>query len=101
MNAVESERALVGHGWQALIEELRERLRAVDAQARWSPPAVDEHGLLRLRVRSSSPQRQAEVEALLNEFRERVLMTCELCGEGGRVYAGPVLSIRCRSCLPP
>ncbi len=88
----------LGTGWQELIDELRQELQELDPEARVFEPRVDADGFLRFRARFS-PQVASAGKALLRKYEERGRMTCELCGGSGRVYAGPVLLVRCRECV--
>lgn len=87
----------LGSSWRQLVDELEGELRALDPDARLTSACVDDHGLLRFRARFSSDC-QAQGRRLLREYEGRALTTCELCGEAGRVYAGPVLLVRCPGC---
>lgn len=90
--------AVIGAGWSELLKQLDDELRSLDPDAVLEPPVVGADGLLRLRARFS-PQTHQAGNRLLREYERRASATCELCGGGGRVYAGPVLIIRCPSCV--
>lgn len=90
--------AVIGAGWSELLNQLVEELRSVDPDAVLEDAVVNADGLLRLRARLSPHARQAG-NRLLREYERRAITTCELCGGGGRVYAGRVVIIRCPSCV--
>jgi hypothetical protein len=89
--------AELGTGWQELVSELRKRLVALDPGAELSSVTLDEYGLVRLRARVA-PQARAQAERLVREYETRMLRECELCGGGGRIFAGAVLSVLCEDC---
>jgi hypothetical protein len=91
---------LVGTGWRQLLDELSDELHSLDPSAVLVQPVINSDGLLRLRARFS-PAARREGGLLLRKYEERAIITCELCGGGGRVYAGPVLTVRCESCFGP
>ena len=91
---------VLGSGWEQLLNQLGEELRSLDSSAVLARPVIDSSGLLRLRAQFSADARQ-EGERLLREYEQRAAATCELCGGTGRVYAGPVLVVRCESCCEP
>jgi hypothetical protein len=87
----------LGVGWQQLVDELQEELRALDPDVKLSDPVIDANGLVRFRARFS-PGAAVAGKALVRKYEERAMATCELCGGSGRVYAGPVLIVRCAEC---
>jgi len=87
----------LGSGWQDLVDEFAGELRRLDTHARLSGAVVDAHGLLRFRARLP-PQSHDAGTKLIREYEERALTTCELCGDGGRVYAGTIMIVRCAAC---
>ena len=89
--------AELGAGWQELVNELRTRLVALDPGAELSRVTLDEFGLVGGRARVA-PQARAEARRLLHEYETRMLRECELCGGGGRVLAGAVLTVLCEDC---
>lgn len=86
-----------GSGWQELLKQLEEELRALDPDAVLAPLSVDADGLPRFRARLS-PAARKPGRRLLREYERRAIAICEMCGHEGRVYAGPVLRVRCPSC---
>jgi hypothetical protein len=88
---------MLGAGWQRLVDELEDELRSLDPEARLSKAEIDSSGLLRLRA-SLSPENATAGKALLRRYESRATTTCELCGEPGRVNAGPVVVVRCAEC---
>ena len=88
---------VVGSGWQQLLSDLDDELRTLDPDAVLVSAVIDSNGLLRLRGRFSPDARKA-ANRLLRRYEQRATTTCELCGGTGRVYAGPVLVLRCESC---
>jgi hypothetical protein len=87
-------------GWQRLLDQFTEDLQELDPGAVAVAPTVDSDGLLRFRARFTV-ERRREVRRLLDDYDRLAATTCELCGESGRVYAGPILLVRCASCCEP
>ena len=88
---------VLGAGWQQLIDEARVELKRLDPDAELQEDFLDADGLLWLRARMSPGMRKQGKE-LLRGIERRAVVTCERCGDSGRVYAGAVLLVRCASC---
>jgi hypothetical protein len=86
-----------GTGWQELRRHLEAELSLLDPAAVLAPLSVDADGLPRFRARLSPAARKAG-RRLLREYEERAIAICEVCGHDGRIYAGPILRVRCPSC---
>ena len=87
----------LGPGWQVLVERLREELIELDPGAELSFE-LDAYGLPRLRG-YVSPELRPYATELLRRYDSELLECCQLCGGGGRVYGGPVLTVRCPDCV--
>lgn len=88
---------VAGSGWEQLRGELEAELRSLDATAVLAPTALDADGLPRFRARFA-PEARAAGRRLLRAYEEQAIAICEVCGHEGRVYAGPVLRVRCPTC---
>lgn len=88
---------MIAHGWDALLEDLRNELRAVDSAVELIRIEVDEYGLLRLKAQSPEGV-QGEVRRMLRHYESRATTTCERCGNPAQARAGAILTFLCDNC---
>jgi hypothetical protein len=88
---------MIGDGWTRLADELAEDLASLKPPGELLRARVDQHGLLVFAV-SLPRESRAAGHQLVRAYEQRAIMTCERCGEPGRIRSGPVLRILCDDC---
>jgi hypothetical protein len=88
---------MIGDGWTQLAEELAADLASLTPPGELLRARVDQHGLLVFAV-SLPRESRAAGHQLVRAYEQRAIMTCERCGQPGRIRSGAVLRILCDGC---
>ena len=79
-----------GKGWHDLLDELIGKIVAIQPDAQASQ-IKEKYGELRVYMMSATD----EVFDLIDEYTEKSLSVCEMCGKPGKLYSDGWMKTRC------
>ena len=84
----------VNEGWISLIDEMSEKISAIDPEIQYEQ-IKEKFGALRVYTVGGIKEKSGDVNFIIEKYVSKSLTTCQFCGEPGELRRDGWLSVSC------